>query len=122
MTSPRVIVPVAVEENVARVDVAAWTQQALQAMNGLSLHADLTRPAGASAVALQIPLDAEHGDDGEGITAGQAVREGHVLRRKSSTRDSMRRRDSLLEGKEGTRQRRRWENGMHKSITVHCRA
>jgi hypothetical protein len=82
-------------------------------MNGTSLHADLTKPAGAPTVALQIPLDVEHGNDGEGVTAGQAVREGHVLRRKSSTRDSMRRRDSLLKGNQGSRQRRRWENGMH---------
>lgn len=65
---------------------------------------------------LQIPLDGEHSKtaNGQGITAGQAVREGYVLRRKSSQRDSMRRRDALLKGKEGSRQRRRWENGMQR--------
>ena len=97
---------------VTHVDVAAWTQHAIQAMNGLSLHSDPTK---LTAVDLQIPLDGEHGraaPNGEGITAGQAVREGYVLRRKSSQRDSMRRRDALLKGKEGSRQRRRWENGM----------
>jgi hypothetical protein len=86
-------------------------------MNGLSLHSDISKPVSATkgtAVGLQIPLDGEQGKasaNGEGIAAGQAVRDGPVLRRKSSTRDSMRRRDALLKGKEGSRQRRRWENG-----------
>lgn len=102
-------------ENITQVDVAAWTQNAIQAMNGLSLHSDPAKPTQGTAVGISIPLDDEHGKgtaNGEGITAGQAVREGYVLRRKSSQRDSMRRRDALLKGKEGSRQRRRWENGM----------
>ena len=103
------------ESRITHVDVAAWTQHAISAMSGMSLHADPTKPAQRASVDLQIPLDGEHGKpapNGEGITAGQAVREGYVLRRKSSQRDSMRRRDALLKGKEGSRQRRRWENGM----------
>ena len=116
MANPRPTIPLATEENITQVDVAAWTQHAIQAMKGMSLHSDPSRPAQGTAVELQIPLDGEHGKpaaNGEGITAGQAVREGYVLRRKSSQRDSMRRRDALLKGKEGSRQRRRWENGMH---------
>ncbi|KIW05979.1 uncharacterized protein PV09_03163 [Verruconis gallopava] len=103
-------------ENTTFVDVAAWTRHAIEAMNGLSLHSDPNAPApdtSGATVAVQIPLD-DNPDrptaNGEGITAGQAVREGYVLRRKSSQRDSMRRRDALLKGKEGSRQRRRWEN------------
>jgi hypothetical protein len=117
MTNSRPVLPVASDDKIAHVDVAAWTQHAVQAMKGLSLHADPSKPTVATpgtALGLQIPLDGEHGKtsaNGEGITAGQAVREGYVLRRKSSARDSMRRRDALLKGKEGSRQRRRWENG-----------
>ena len=113
MANQRPALPVTADEQITHVDVAAWTQHAIQAMNGLSLHADPSKPVSAT-VDLQIPLDGEHGKsspNGEGITAGQAVREGYVLRRKSSQRDSMRRRDALLKGKEGSRQRRRWENG-----------
>jgi hypothetical protein len=117
MANTRPARPHVPEENTTLVDVAAWTQHAIQAMNGLSLHSDPNASATAvqgASVALQISLDSEHGKrapNGEGISAGQAVREGYVLRRKSSQRDSLRRREALLKGKEGSRQRRRWENG-----------
>jgi hypothetical protein len=117
MANPRHVHPFLTEKNTTIVDVAAWTQSAVQAMNGLSLHSDPSVPATAlqgSAVTLQIPLDGVYGKanlNGEGISAGQAVREGYTLRRKSSQRDSLRQRDALLKGKEGSRQRRRWENG-----------
>lgn len=100
--------------NTTVVDVAAWTQSAIQAMNGLSLHADPTvpRPSGIP-VTLQVPLDdqATAAGNDEGITSSGAVRSAYVLRRKTSERDTLRRRDLILKGKEGSRRRHRWENG-----------
>jgi hypothetical protein len=126
MANPRLIGPHITKENTTVIDVAAWTQNAIQAMNGLSIHSNPTVQALAvqgTTVGLQIPLDGEHGKaamNGEGISAGQAVREGYVLRRKSSQRDSLYRRETLLKGKEGSRQRRRWENGRNIACIVIC--
>lgn len=92
------------QANTTFVDVASWTQGALQSL-------DLNAPIRGTSTALAIPLDDGTVADGQGITAGEAVRSGHVLRRKTSNRDSLRHRDTLLKGKEGSRQRRRWENG-----------
>lgn len=92
--------------NTTFVDVASWTQEALQSLKAVNLNAPVR---GTSVLAL--PLDGEAVADGQGITAGEAVRSGHVLRRKTSNRDSLRHRETLLKGKEGSRQRRRWENG-----------
>ncbi|CAK7273884.1 hypothetical protein SEPCBS119000_005886 [Sporothrix epigloea] len=41
------------------------------------------------------------------------------VKRRTSSRDSQRRRDALLIGKEGSRQRRRWENGKLSIHAVH---
>jgi len=101
--------------NTTLVDVAAWTQDAIQAMGNMSLNSSPTPLIRGTSIGLHIPLDGDHnglakGGDGQGVTAGEAVRGGYVLRRKSSNRDSLRRREELLKGKEGSRQRRRWEN------------
>ena len=52
-----------------------------------------------STVKLSVPLDAP--------TAARSVPHRTIIRR-----DSLERREALLKGKEGSRQRRRWENGM----------
>lgn len=93
------------QTNTTFVDVASWTQEALKSL-------DLNAPVRGTSVALAIPLDDGPEAEGQpGISAGEAVRSGHVIRRKTSNRDSLRHRETLLKGKEGSRQRRRWENG-----------
>lgn len=109
------------------VDIEAWTVAALESLS----IAPIARGTGN---ALSIPLDGDHKahesrDDAaaaaaaaaaemklRGVafhdTAGDAF--GAAItppRRPPSRRDSMRKRDMLLKGKEGSRQRRRWENG-----------
>jgi hypothetical protein len=106
--------PAIAAANVTRVNVDSWTEEAIRAMNDLTVTPAST-VRGTSFV-LEIPLDEqdkgrEAKADGEGITAGEAVRAGYVLRRKTSNRDSLRHREAVLKGKEGSRQRRRWENG-----------
>jgi len=60
-------------------------------------------------VSLQIPLD-EHPVSCADASAAEALRAGYVKRREPARRDSMKRRDALLKGKEGSRRRQRWEN------------
>ncbi|KAK3400036.1 R3H-associated N-terminal domain-containing protein [Sordaria brevicollis] len=105
----------------AAVDIEAWTVAALESLR----IANNARGAGHP---LAIPLDGPvHGepaaaaggptdpamklrnvvfDDGDDVYAANVT----PPRRPPSRRDSMKRREALLKGKEGSRQRRRWEN------------
>ena len=63
-----------------------------------------------NSVKLSVPIDAQP----LASTPGQTVlAQPRPLRR----RDSLERREALLKGKEGSRQRRRWENGTPPSLT-----
>ncbi|KAF2673449.1 hypothetical protein BT63DRAFT_421599 [Microthyrium microscopicum] len=98
----------------AYVDVEAWNSSTLKALNGLSLAP--TRPIRGASVSLAISLDDSapapviKADDSDDEGAEQATTGYPPLRRKTSRRDSMRRRDELLKGKEGSRRRQKWEN------------
>ena len=99
------------------VDIEAWTVAALESLS----IAPVARGTGA---ALAIPLDdgdranataemklrgaVTFGNDDDAAAFGASIT---PPRRPPSRRDSMRKRDMLLKGKEGSRQRRRWENG-----------
>lgn len=96
------------------IDIEAWTEQATAAIGSVTISAP-GEIVGSTAVTLAIPLD----DDDALATGGPvrpagtaAVKEGGLYKRKEPMRrDSLKRRESLLKGKEGSRQRRRWENG-----------
>lgn len=122
------------DASTATVDIEAWTVAALESLS----IAPIARGTGS---ALSIPLDVGHpdarhglagaGDDGRSSAAAAAVAAASEMklrgvafagdaaygasvappRRPPSRRDSMRKREALLKGKEGSRQRRRWENG-----------
>lgn len=93
----------------APIDIEAWTVSALQS---LSLS-----PNAAGTTGLSIPLDEPLGHGGRApakvtVHDPRAMADGiSPPRRPPSRRDSMKRRDAALKGKEGSRQRRRWENG-----------
>lgn len=70
-----------------------------------SLHIS---PAG---VTLAIPLDDEIAAQPKTPSAGAVEKK----RKERERRDSMKRREALLKGKEGSRRRQRWENGMSSS-------
>ncbi|CAK7198316.1 hypothetical protein SEUCBS139899_000976 [Sporothrix eucalyptigena] len=103
--------PVELEEKLNRTE--EWTRQVLDSL-GMSPNA-----RGTGGDALTVPIDEpvqprtrkilfgpiEDSDD----EADAKIRPKKPIRRVSS-RDSLRRRDALLVGKEGSRQRRRWEN------------
>lgn len=97
------------------IDIEAWTEHASEALGAIHITPPTSQTRGTT-VTLDIPLDdhvlprSQTGENGN-TTAAQAVRSGYTRRREPLRRDSMNRREALLKGKEGSRQRRRWENG-----------
>ncbi|KAJ4154094.1 hypothetical protein LMH87_010557 [Akanthomyces muscarius] len=91
------------------IDIDAWTISALQSLS-------VSPIARGTGTPLSIPIDEHVLPKTRTVTAdGRAVKfdtEEAVTppRRPPSRRDSMARREALLKGKEGSRQRRRWEN------------
>ncbi|KAI0021618.1 R3H-associated N-terminal domain-containing protein [Xylariomycetidae sp. FL0641] len=87
------------------VDIEAWTLSALESLSVSSV----ARGTGAP---LSIPLD-EHATNKPSVTIQDPGARSSAITppvRPPSRRDSQRRREALLKGKEGSRQRRRWEN------------
>lgn len=96
------------------VRIEAWADEAVQAITTLRLRTppppppppDATPPIRGTTMKLEIPLDGRVGDG----QAGDTRRSTYLPQRPLSRRDSMKRRDALLMGKEGSRRRQRWEN------------
>ena len=91
------------------VHIDAWADEAVQAITTLKLRTptpDAMPSIRGTHMKLEIPLDARPSDE----QAGDAQRSTYLPRRPLSRRDSMKRRDALLRGKEGSRRRQRWEN------------
>lgn len=100
-------------------NIEAWTEQAAEALQGLSLSTSAqqaTTPRATASVALAIPLDSHGTAQGEPagadtIPATAGPPSAYRPRREPLHRDSLKRREALLKGKEGSRRRQRWENG-----------
>lgn len=103
------------QQNAQGIDIEAWTEQATESLRIVSVSSS-GGPRGTS-VNLAIPLD-EHtaparvqdrvAVDSSNVKDAQAT---YILRREPLRRDSLKRREALLKGKEGSRRRQRWENG-----------
>lgn len=87
------------------IDIEAWTEQATVALSSVAISAPGDALQGTS-VTLAIPLD-EH----DAPAAAEAPTGGYYRRKEPLRRDSLKRREALLKGKEGSRRRQRWENG-----------
>lgn len=88
------------------IDIEAWTEQATAAMGSVTISSD---PVPGTTVSLHIPLDEHVAPRPIGTTT---MREGyHYKRKEPLRRDSMKRREALAKGNEGSRRRQRWENG-----------
>ncbi|KAM0258588.1 hypothetical protein ACHAQJ_003759 [Trichoderma viride] len=105
------IFPVTPTSNAA-IDIEAWTISALQSLSvspvargtgsPLTIPLDvLTTPSKRSISRQQVTIVASS----ETVAAATTL-----LRRPPSARDSQKHREAILKGKEGSRQRRRWEN------------
>ncbi|KAI0456636.1 R3H-associated N-terminal domain-containing protein [Xylaria acuta] len=93
--------------NANGVDVEAWTISALQSLSVSSVARGTGTP-------LTIPLDETKAKKERPPVSiyDPRAQSGAITppRRPPSRRDSLKRRDALLKGNEGSRQRRRWEN------------
>lgn len=91
------------------IDIEAWTEQATAAIGSVAISA---APAVVqeTLVAFDIPLD-EH--VAPACAAPATTTQMHTVykRQEPIRRDSLKRREALLKGKEGSRRRQRWENG-----------
>ncbi len=97
-------------------NVAAWTEQAIDALQSVNLSAEAAQRAPRrTSVTITVPLDERHesGPRGADGSHNYGSRQAHTTYGRSEPvpRDSLKRREALLKGKEGSRQRRRWENG-----------
>jgi hypothetical protein len=98
------------------VNVEAWTEEARLAISSLDISAPTTLRG--TAMPLSIPLDDDPSipdtlepSRGGGVTLPRTVRDGFARQGEVRRRDSMKRREALLKGNEGSRRRQRWENG-----------
>lgn len=110
-------------------NIEAWTEQATEALQSVSLN-----PASAPAqqrialpgtsVRLSIPLggtrrptttlsDSDDGSSSAPTRRQRTTTNNAYGRQVPIRRDSLKSREALLKGKEGSRQRRRWENGRY---------
>ncbi|KAL8984917.1 MAG: hypothetical protein Q9205_001233 [Flavoplaca limonia] len=90
------------------INIETWTEQAAESVSAISLLS--SAPVRGTSVSLAIPLDEQ---------AAKRTKDEQHLHEASSTdrprreplrRDSLKRREALLKGKEGSRRRQRWEN------------
>ena len=95
------------------MDMEAWTEHATDSLNAISISSPPTLRG--TTASLAIKLDENYAT--KGIEAKKDERLANETnaalapRHEPLRRDSLKRRDALLKGKEGSRQRRRWENG-----------
>ena len=107
--------------------IEAWTEQATEALRSVSLNPAATpaqqrilRPG--TSVRLSIPpggtrrptttLSDSDNESASALTRRQRTTTNNAYGRQVPIRrDSLKSREALLKGKEGSRQRRRWENG-----------
>ncbi|KAI9799362.1 MAG: hypothetical protein M1833_004061 [Piccolia ochrophora] len=95
--------------------VEAWAEQATEALQGVSLSSTTPSPLiiRGTSVSLAIPLDDRsptHPAADSALHNPSSAETYSRRRREPFRRDSLKRREALLKGKEGSRRRQRWEN------------
>lgn len=96
------------------IDIEAWTvEQAAEALQASSISTP-TPPRPRANVTIEIPLDdhALAAANAMATAEPRSKQEVHTVYKRSAPvrRDSLKRREALLKGKEGSRRRQRWEN------------
>ena len=90
------------------VDVQAWTEQATQSLNAVSISS----PGSVRGTSVSLAIDLDERAERK-AASGEDAPDTYRPRRKLLRRDSLERREALLKGKEGSRRRKRWENGSY---------
>lgn len=115
--------------NLTQQDISAWTEQAAASLQILDIsdsvaQVEITDGSRGTAAALSIPLDGPIPASVKPVSRVKivskkstdettaAVSSTTYQRREPLRRDSLKRREALLKGKEGSRRRQRWENGI----------
>lgn len=90
------------------IDIDAWTLNALESLS-------VSPTARGTGVTLSIPLDA--GEEIQPACEPRAAGAAAIYkpRKELVRRDSQKKREALLKGKEGSRRRQRWENGKRRT-------
>lgn len=91
------------------INIEAWTEQATQSLNAVSL----VSPGGVPGTAVSLAIDLDKEDTLKKDHIGDGTASAYTPRREPLRRDSLKRREALLKGKEGSRRRTRWENGSY---------
>lgn len=86
------------------IDIEAWTISALESLS-------VSPIARGTGTPLAINIDEQVKKTSVTIATDAAAVQQPPIRRPLSRRDSQKKREQLLKGNEGSRQRRRWENG-----------
>lgn len=94
------------------INIEAWTEQATESINAISLLS--SAPVRGTSVSLAIPLDEQAAKRTEDEQHLHDASTTSRPRREPLRRDSLKRREALLKGKEGSRRRQRWENGSYR--------
>lgn len=97
------------------INIEAWTAQAAESLNAVSLSS--AGGVRGTSVSLAIPLDEQAAAKRTAATNEERrtldASKSDLPRREPLRRDSLKRREALLKGKEGSRRRQRWENGSY---------
>ncbi|KAI9842718.1 MAG: hypothetical protein M1838_002998 [Thelocarpon superellum] len=90
--------------------IEAWTEQAAEALQGVTISPPSLAHVNVrgTSVSLAIPLDDTTSRDAHDAPTRASA--GARRRREPLCRDSLKRREALLKGKDGSRRRQRWEN------------
>ena len=96
------------------IDIETWTEQATQSLNAVSLGSP--KEARGTSRSLAISLDEKAALKQE--RNAEDVSSAYRPRREPLRRDSLKRREALLKGKEGSRRRIRWENGAYRTLAA----
>ena len=97
------------------IDIEIWTEEATQSLNAVSLVSPVGLPGTSVSLAIDLDEPSHRKQDGIASTGRRAdnADSGYRPRREPLRRDSLKRREALLKGKEGSRRRIRWENGSY---------
>lgn len=99
------------------IDIETWTEEATAALTTVTISApEAVATAVVTSAELEIPLDdaptSVRFSERPAVASTAAKQGGNYKRQELVRRDSLKRREALLKGKEGSRRRTRWENGM----------
>ena len=102
------------------INIEAWTEEATQSLGAVSLISPGAVLGSSASLAIDLDEPAHHKQDGIVGTAHRAndAQSDYRSRREPLRRDSLKRREALLKGKEGSRRRTRWENGSYRTWSI----